>query len=104
MPAPEPNATRAAGGEDNIELVWGALLSAARLARREQAPNDGSTYGVDSSGALHPVPAADRFALMVWQQPIGWTRATNASRPISRRLRPAARSRFSTTVCVAIPA
>ncbi len=78
MPAPEPNATRAAGGEDDIELVWGALLSAARLARREQAPNDGSTYGVDSSGALHPVPAADRFALMVWQQPIGWTRATNA--------------------------
>jgi len=78
MFAPDPHQTRATGGNDGMEPTWGALLSAARLARRGQNLEEGGAYGLDASGALSPVPAGDPHALMVWQPPDGWIRSAHA--------------------------
>ena len=78
MSAPEPSTNRGAGADEEIELAWRALLSAARLARRTESPEEGSAYGMDSSGGLCPLPAGDPRALILWRRPTGWIRSTNA--------------------------
>jgi len=75
MYTPEPNTLTAEG---DAELVWGALISAAGWARREEGLEDARAYGLDSSGRLHPLPVADSRTLIIWQEPNGWTRSTNA--------------------------
>ena len=75
MSSPEPKVT---DGDENIERVWSALLAAARRARRAENPEDGSAYGVDSSGYLYPVSSDDHRALLVWRTPSGWVHSPSA--------------------------
>ena len=75
MSGPEPNTTE---GDETVGRAWGALRAAARRARRAENPEDGSAYGVDSSGCLYPVSGDDHRALMVWREPGGWVRSPGA--------------------------
>ena len=75
MFTPDPHATRTAQDDEEM-LVWRALLSAAGWARREEG--HARAYGLDSSGCLQPLPVADSRTLIIWQEPNGWIRSTNA--------------------------
>ena len=61
-----------------ITLVWDALLSASDRAKAGNGLRAGEAYGIQA-GRLCRVPAADSRALIIWQEPDGWTRAANAS-------------------------
>lgn len=75
MFTPDPHATRTAQDDEEM-LVWRALLSAAGWAKREEG--HARAYGLDSSGCLQPLPVADSRTLIIWQEPNGWIRSTNA--------------------------
>lgn len=60
----------------DITLAWEILIAAVRLARHS-APLSQVDFGIDSAGALQPVPAHQ--AALRWHPERGWTLAAGAS-------------------------
>lgn len=56
----------------DTDAAWAALVAAARLARRD-APSEEAAFGVDSTGALKPLPARASGAALRWHPESGWT-------------------------------
>jgi riboflavin-specific deaminase-like protein len=71
----------AAGHDNEIALVWEALIAAVASARGGQAGQTGVAYGIDAGG-LCRVKAADSRAFMSWQAPDGWACSANAPAPV----------------------
>jgi riboflavin-specific deaminase-like protein len=80
----EPNRLISEGDADSA-WVWGALMAAAGLARRQKGLENGRAYGLDG-GRLCPVAASDSRALMIWQEATGWTRTATAPRDVQALL------------------
>ncbi len=55
----------------DADAAWAALVAAARLVRRD-APSQEAIFGIDSTGALKPLPADAGAGSLRWHPESGW--------------------------------
>lgn len=78
MTSPDPSSIHAAGDAEVLRRAWAGLLAAARSSRAPETLEDGTTYGVDPSGGLEPLPEGSLDGLVTWRRTHGWVRAAHA--------------------------